>query len=318
MRRTAENRNRYSMKRVLPVVLAVMMAVSTCIVMAGCDSGQGADSTATKTVTDCSGRKAEVPEDPQRVACLYATAAHMMAMLDEQDKIVGCPNGVKSDVLMQMKYPEITDTATPHQEGSINTEELLRTKTDLALISYSLSQSPGELEKLDEAGIPYAVIEYTNLDELKNELHNGGFLKAADGSGPRKRISRLEESCYVCNRIFFHFSHMAENIIYLWDKDPDFPAKLNAQPYFCLPHYRLLLEYGQLRLPKKKVPEFAAACAKVVETYLDTLRGDIDWFCKKFDYRYEEEPWYNSKDAVERTIRFLRSDLHGTPKNSDK
>ena len=76
-----------------------------------------------KTVTDCSGRKAEIPEDPQRVACLYATAAHMMAMLDEQDKIVGCPNGVKSDVLMQMKYPEITDTATPHQEGSINTEE---------------------------------------------------------------------------------------------------------------------------------------------------------------------------------------------------
>ena len=163
-----------------------------------------------------------------------------------------------------------------------------------------------------------ALTMQSHLDELKNELHNGGFLKAADGSGPRKRISRLEESCYVCNRISFHFSHMAENIIYLWDKDPDFPAKLNAQPYFCLPHYRLLLEYGQLRLPKKKVPEFAAACAKVVETYLDTLRGDIDWFCKKFDYRYEEEPWYNSKDAVERTIRFLRSDLHGTPKNSDK
>lgn len=188
MRRTAENRNGYSMKRVLPVILAVMMAVSTCIVMAGCDSGQGADSTATKTVTDCSGRKAEVPEDPQRVACLYATAAHMMAMLDEQDKIVGCPNGVKSDVLMQMKYPEITDTATPHQEGSINTEELLRTKTDLALISYSLSQSPGELEKLEEAGIPYAVIDYTNMDELKNAVEVAG-----DIFGKEEQAQRYNE-----------------------------------------------------------------------------------------------------------------------------
>ena len=28
---------------------------------------------------------------------------------------------------------------------------------------------------------------------------------------------------------------------------------------------------------------------------------------------YEEEPWYDSRDAVERSIRFLRADLHRTP-----
>jgi len=31
---------------------------------------------------------------------------------------------------------------------------------------------------------------------------------------------------------------------------------------------------------------------------------------KKFDYRYDAEPWYNSKDAVERSMKFLRSDIH--------
>ena len=61
---------------------------------------------------------------------------------------------------------------------------------------------------------------------------------------------------------------------------------------------------------KKKQPEFAAACAKVVEGYFDELQKDVSWFCKKFDYRYAEEPWYNSKDAVERAFKFLRSDLH--------
>ena len=40
-------------------------------------------------------------------------------------------------------------------------------------------------------------------------------------------------------------------------------------------------------------------------SYLDTLYGDVSHFCKKFDYRYEDEPWYNSKDSVERTIKFL-------------
>ena len=48
----------------------------------------------------------------------------------------------------------------------------------------------------------------------------------------------------------------------------------------------------------------------MVEPYFDQLREDVSWFCKKFDYRYDQEPWYNSKDAVERAIIFLRSDLH--------
>ena len=72
----------------------------------------------------------------------------------------------------------------------------------------------------------------------------------------------------------------------------------------------MLLEVGKQRLSKKRFPEFAKECAGVVEPYFDQLREDISWFCKKFDYRYDKEPWYNSKDAVERAIIFLRSDLH--------
>jgi hypothetical protein len=31
----------------------------------------------------------------------------------------------------------------------------------------------------------------------------------------------------------------------------------------------------------------------------------VSWFAKKFDYRYDKEPWYDSKDAPERAITFL-------------
>ena len=35
---------------------------------------------------------------------------------------------------------------------------------------------------------------------------------------------------------------------------------------------------------------------------LDRLEEELDWFIKKFDYRYREEPWKTSKDALPRTI----------------
>ncbi len=124
------------------------------------------------------------------------------------------------------------------------------------------------------------------------------------------RISELEESCYLCRRIEFNFSHMIETAVLLWESEDEFKKKLDAIPYFCLPHYRRLLEYGQHRLSKKDFADFNARCEKIVNTYLDELRADVSWFCKKFDYRYDEEPWYNSKDAVERAMKFLRSDLH--------
>ena len=148
----------------------------------------------------------------------------------------------------------------------------------------------------------------SHLKELQGDIKEG--VLGTPGSRPVKRISALEGSCYVCKRINYHFEHMLETVVYLWDSDEDFPAKLDAQPYFCLPHYRRLLEYGQKRLGKKRLSQFVGACDKVVSGYMETLTEDVSWFCKKFDYRYDEEPWYNSKDAVERAIKFLRSDIH--------
>ena len=148
----------------------------------------------------------------------------------------------------------------------------------------------------------------SHLKELQSDLKEGLF--GTPGAKPMKRIAELESDCYVCRRAAVHFEHMTETVVYLWDSDPDFAPKLRAQPYFCLPHYKKLLEYGQKRLNKKKMAQFSSEVGKVVNDYMTTLTDDVSWFCKKFDYRYGDEPWYNSKDSVERAIRFLRSDIH--------
>ncbi|MBQ8850095.1 MAG: hypothetical protein IJ011_07185 [Clostridia bacterium] len=152
----------------------------------------------------------------------------------------------------------------------------------------------------------------SHLAELSKEIKDGKLFSPA-GARPMKRIAALEDSCYVCRRIEFNFGHMIETAVLLWESDEAFRPKLAAQPYFCLPHYRRLLTVAAGRLDKKKFAEFEKIAASIVNGYMEELQEDVSWFCKKFDYRYDAEPWYNSKDAVERSMRFLRSDLHHPP-----
>ena len=75
--------------------------------------------------------------------------------------------------------------------------------------------------------------------------------------------------------------------------------------YFCLPHYALLLDMASRELDKRKYDEFYKDICDVENKFLEKTVGDVSWFAKKFDYRYDSEPWYDSKDAPERAIRFL-------------
>lgn len=149
----------------------------------------------------------------------------------------------------------------------------------------------------------------SHLDELKKELKDSG-LGGGTGNKPIKRIGELEKTCYVCERIEFNFEHMIETAVLLWQNDENFVPKLRSQPYFCLPHYKRMLSYAQSRLPKRDLKSFVSQCEEIQNAYIEELNEDVSWFCKKFDYRYNDEPWYNSKDSVERSMKFLRSDIH--------
>ena len=120
------------------------------------------------------------------------------------------------------------------------------------------------------------------------------------------QISRLNGSCYVCGRIQRNMDAIISTTVYLYEKDEnDFRALFDKPEYFCLPHYTALIEYAAKKMDKKLFREFFARAKEIEEKYIATLSEDVSWFCKKFDYRYDEEPWYNSKDSVQRSIKFL-------------
>lgn len=151
---------------------------------------------------------------------------------------------------------------------------------------------------------------------LMMESHLAEVIKKIDGptllgnkaQASVSALTRLEDSCYVCGRIEKNLSAMIATAVYLHETDYQFREKFERAPYFCLPHYRKMIEYAQKKTTKRAFRELYSTAHKIVKGYAASLSDDVSWFCKKFDYRYDEEPWYNSKDSVQRSIKFLTGD----------
>ena len=149
----------------------------------------------------------------------------------------------------------------------------------------------------------------SHLAEVKKRIApSPKDLVMGPGATALTELSALNGSCYVCGRADKNLSMMIATAVYLWGADPAFTKKFRGQPYFCLPHFYQMTDYAKKKMAKKIFRAFYDDAYEAVNKYLESLENDVSWFCKKFDYRYDEEPWYNSKDSVERAIRFLSGD----------
>ena len=61
---------------------------------------------------------------------------------------------------------------------------------------------------------------------------------------------------------------------------------------------------------------FRAAVAAVELPNLKRIEGELEWFTLKFDYRNQDKPWGDSRDAVERSINKLQGRV--IPREKDK
>ena len=124
-------------------------------------------------------------------------------------------------------------------------------------------------------------------------------------------VAKTEASCYICGKVSFHMGRMLRNVAALYAQDDAFRKKYTAVPYFCLPHARALCEAAKKELTGKVLSAFTGDTLASVKRYMDALREDVSFFCKKFDYRYADEPWGNAKDAPIRAAAFLTGEPKG-------
>lgn len=154
--------------------------------------------------------------------------------------------------------------------------------------------------------LPLALILQSHLDQVSKNLQGKRFVPTGiTAKNTTTKLESLTESCYICDRLDRNFSLVIDNAVYLFSTDPEFRTKCANQHKFCFPHYAMFLKAAKANLKGNEFSEFYKYMSAIQNNYIEELKANIDFFVKKFDYRYEDEPWGDAKDAVERAIEAL-------------
>lgn len=142
----------------------------------------------------------------------------------------------------------------------------------------------------------YKSIEKTQKQKIKNKL-------ALEMNDSLVDILNNDAStCFICDRIDFTMDKYLDVILHMWSINDHFRTNFIKSKGFCNKHTALLLECGKKKLKNDRFVEFVTDIYMLFISNWKRNEEDLRWFTQKFDYRFKEEPWKNSKDALPRVV----------------
>ncbi len=209
----------------------------------------------------------------------------------------------------------LEESAIEFTMGPSYMEDDVRAETDkIGFCSHHVSKLYENQNRLGLALMLKTHMDKTIADLEKLSTKSGkstsSFLKKKSDITPVKAyVNHLDESCYICDKINNSFNRYILTLFTLYNTEEAFRDKFKHSKGFCTTHYGLLFEEASNYLSSTTLEDFR----KILTTlYLDNLKrvkGDLEWFIDKFDYRYVNEPWKNAKDALIRTLVKTNSTL---------
>lgn len=131
-------------------------------------------------------------------------------------------------------------------------------------------------------------------------------------------LDENHDSCMICNRIENLLNRYAYTILHLWQKDHEFEKALKSSKGFCLHHLALIMRIASKTLSSKAFDEWTSFIMPIELEVLEELEADLLWFTKKFDYRNQDKPWGNSRDALPKTLQKLSGTYMEPPAIDDE
>lgn len=201
-------------------------------------------------------------------------------------------------------YRKLESDALDYTLGPSYMEEDVRAMTDKSGFCREHANKMYERGNRLGMALMYQTHAYEIIDKMTKMKpgSKGGFLKKADNSSLINYVKNMSESCFICDRIKNVFDRYIITIMYLWKNEEDFKEKYKKSKGFCMEHYAVLVEYASRELSGKELESFMEVTEKLFTDNMKRVKEDLDWFIDKFDYRYKDEPWKNSKDALPRML----------------
>jgi hypothetical protein len=114
-----------------------------------------------------------------------------------------------------------------------------------------------------------------------------------------------QSTCYICNKLDYNMDRYYATF-YQLIKDQEFRSKVENSKGFCMRHFLALMEKAPTELPNSQIDWFYDTVFTLMRANLARVKGDLDWFVDKFDYRNSAADWKNSRDAVSRTMQKIQ------------
>ena len=146
------------------------------------------------------------------------------------------------------------------------------------------------------------------IDSVKNFkrglLTKGTVKQTACAEYIKKQLS----SCYICDTVHDVFPRYIDTFFRMWKDQEEMRDLVKNGKGFCMQHFSLIMDAAASKFSEKDYEKFCEAVIPAQLNSLQRINDEVAWFVQKFDYRFQEEPWGNSKDSVQRAIVKLASE----------
>jgi len=160
--------------------------------------------------------------------------------------------------------------------------------------------------------LPLALMAHTHMMAVIERMKPPAAPKKAGLPFAKRRPEAAKaEECILCQRLDETMDRYLYTVLHLWKTDAEFRSAFQGSKGLCMPHYAQLSEMARQALNGAQAAEFEGALFTLQRDNMQRVEKELYWFTQKFDYKNREEPWGNSKDAVERAIWKLRGKMRG-------
>jgi len=160
----------------------------------------------------------------------------------------------------------------------------------------------------------------THYMKIMNEMHQqfkaftppkvsfkDKFLKTTQDPNPiGVWITEKQDSCYICKQFSNTYQRYLDTFFYMYTRDEDFRNRIKNSKGFCLIHFKDLIETADVKLNDKDKAAFYDMVLPLMEENMKRVAEDVAWMVEKFDYKNADQPWKNSRDAIQRGMQKLK------------